>query len=186
MSTSRVDAPRRWLKRVAVASIAVLVISACSVDETLPAPGCNNGSGLIAAQSVPTAQVIPCFQELPNGWSFDRVHIGQDGTFVRLDSDRAGASAATFRFTTTCEVGDATLTAGTFEGTQRYVLQERNRASFRAQVFIVSEGGCVTWNFDFNRGAPGFIAAELQAALGFVLREDLNDNIRETFIDEEL
>lgn len=171
---------------VAAVAVALAVLAACSVEQALAPPRCNGGSGLIEAQSVPTAQRIPCFGELPDGWSFASVGVDQDGTVVRLDSDRAGDNAATFRFEETCDIGDAVPEPSSYEGVAHFDAIERLQPSFRARSYLQFDGGCVTWIYDFDRGASATESVAVEEALEFITRRDLNDSIRDTFIDAEL
>jgi hypothetical protein len=161
--------------------------SACAVEEVLPEPGCaTGGSVILAAQSVPTADLVPCFDPLPAGWDVESVTIDQDGTVIRFDSDRAGERAATFRYESTCELEGAVPAPSEFEQTERYELVERVTPSLRAQRFYPFDGGCAWWQFDFDDGAPAALAVELGDRLDLVPRDELNRSIRETFIDEEV
>ena len=58
-------------------SIALAVLaSGCSIEETTSIPDCERGdSGILVAQSVPTADLVPCFTSLPTGWEPDIVKI---------------------------------------------------------------------------------------------------------------
>lgn len=162
--------------------------SACSVAETLVAPYCegDSSSALIGAQAVPTSALIPCFGPLPAGWERSTVDISQDGAFVVFDSDRAGQGAARFAFTEACEPGDAVPTPTEYEGTQRFELVREVSPGFRAERFYVFDGGCVTWEFDFDDATPSAMSVELGNALQLVDRDVVNDNIRREFVDEEL
>lgn len=174
----------RWL--VLAAAFAVLA-SGCSIEETLPIPDCISGeSGLIVAQSVPTAEEIPCFEELPDGWERSTVTITEDGTVVGFDSDRAGTDAAVMRFTTTCAFVGAIQVPSDQADAHRFEFIERLTPGFRGSRHYVFTGGCVTWEFDFDDGAPTALALEIADRLTLISREALNANIRETFIDEEL
>ncbi|MDH3753721.1 MAG: hypothetical protein OEU32_07595 [Acidimicrobiia bacterium] len=168
------------------ASAVLLVAAACSVELATPPPGCAGGSGLIAAQSVPTAEQIPCFEDLPEGWSFATVNVNQNGTVVRLDSDRAGTTAATLRFEENCDLGAAVAVPSNVDEVERFDFIERLEPSFRAQTYYVFDGGCVTLEFDFDRGASATESVALDDIVAFVSRQDLNESIRESFIDEEL
>jgi hypothetical protein len=141
---------------------------------------------LLAAQSVPPASFVPCFERLPEGWSFTTIDIDQRGTTVNLDSDRAGAGAATLRFGETCDVGSAAKVPSDLEGAERFDDIERLQPGFRARVFYRFEGGCVAWRFDFDNDASATESVALEGALRLVGRDELNANLRETFIDEEL
>ena len=166
--------------------VAAAATTSCSVEQALAAPKCDGGSGLIAAQSVRTAQLVPCFRELPDGWSFAAVVINQSGTVVRLDSDRAGDNAATFRFEPTCEVGESASVPSTFPDVEQFESVEQLQPSFRVHSYSTFEGGCVTWVFDFDKGVSATESVAVKESQDFITREALNANIRETFIDEEI
>lgn len=169
-----------------VLSIALLVATACSAEQVMDAPGCDGGSTLVVAQSVPTAGLVPCFEPLPNGWSFTTVTVNQDGTTVHLDSDRAGDDAATLRYSDSCELGAAVRVPSDFEGAERFDEIEQLQPSFRARVHYRFEGGCITWTFDFDSDASATESIALEDSLAVVGRDELNDMLRVSFIDEEL
>lgn len=172
---------------LAVVLLVVASTTGCAVDETLPAPDCETGgSGLIVAQSVPTAQLVPCFGQLPAGWEFGHVFVDQSGTDVHLDSDRAGEDAAVLHFRAECELGDAVRVPSDQPLASRYELVERLSPGFRSERFYWFLGGCVSVRFDFDDDAPAGLSVELDDALTLVRRDLLNQGIRETFIDEEL
>ncbi|MDX2378199.1 MAG: hypothetical protein QNM02_00385 [Acidimicrobiia bacterium] len=178
------------LRRTAIitGSIAAgLLAVACSVQETIPAPGCVDGaSGLIMAQSVPTASQLPCFTQLPDGWKVVTVNVNQDRTVVTLDSDRAGDGAAVLRFEERCDVGEAVPAPGHLGSAQRYDLVVSAAPSFEGRRYYVFPGGCVWWAFDFDSGTSATEAVALAEALVLISREDLNASVRESFIDEEI
>ena len=159
---------------------------------SLPIPDCvRGGSGFIVAQSVPSGDLIPCFDSLPTGWEVDSVQIDQDGTVIRLDSDRAGAGAAELRYAVTCDIGEAVSVPGDHDGANRFdyrILGEPG--SLRAQRYYMFSGGCVWWDFDFVGVDESVLLFRLSFELGntltLVTRDWLNELIRESFIDEEL
>lgn len=164
-----------------------LMASACAMEEVLPAPSCVDGdTAILTAQSVPTADLVPCFEPAPTGWDVTSVVIDQDGTTVRFDSDRAGEEAAMFRFAESCDLGDAVVVPSEFDHAERYEHIERVEPSFAARRFYVFDGGCAWWDFDFDEGATAALAIELGERLVLVSRADLNQSIRDTFIDEEV
>ena len=152
----------------------------------MDAPRCDGGSTMLAAQSVPPASMSPCFERLPEGWSFTTITIDQSGTTVHLDSDRAGADAATLRFSEACDVGSAATVPSDLEGAERLDDIERLQPGFRARVFYRFEGGCVAWRFDFDNDASATESVALEGSLRLIARDELNASVRETFIDEEL
>lgn len=165
----------------------VVTTSACALEEVLPAPSCVDGDTLIlTAQSVPTADLVPCFEPFPAGWDVVSVEIDQDGTMVRFDSDRAGEEAAMFRYIQSCDVREAVTAPSEFDHAARFELVERVDPSFGAQRFYVFDGGCAWWDFDFDEGATAALAVELGDRLVLVSRAELSESVRETFIDEDL
>ena len=172
---------------MAAALVVGLVAAACSVEETLSLPDCfSGGTGLIVAQSVPTADLVPCTTGLPDGWAVDSVTINQDGTLVRLDSDRAGSGAARLEYAAQCDLEEAISVPSDQEGAERFELIRQIESGFKASRFYVFPGGCVWWEFDFDQGVSSALSIELGDRLVLMTREALNDNIREDFIDEEL
>jgi len=164
-----------------------LLITACSIEDALPAPDCIDGNTVnLGAQSVPTAELVPCFDPLPDGWTVDNVRIDQDGTEVRFDSDRAGDDAAIFHYTEACDIGDAVGAPSEQEGADRFEYIERVDPGFRAQRYYVFPGGCIRWEFDFGEDATAALSIELGDRLRTVTRDALNERIRESFLDERL
>ena len=160
---------------------------ACSVEEVLPPPWClGGGSELIVAQSVPTATLVPCLGPLPNGWEVDGVRVDQDGSIVRLDSDRAGTEAARLVFSQHCDITDAVLVPSDQSGIPAYEAIGRIQPGFLGERIYIFKGGCVRWEFDFDPDVSATLAIDLQARLTLVPRSEINRSIRESFIDEEL
>ena len=179
---------RSWLRLVLLAGVLALLATACSVEETMPFPHClEGGSALIVAQSVPNADFVPCLNRLPAGWSKTSVQIDQDGTTIGFDSDRAGEGAAHLHFADTCAIGeDAVLVPSDKEDSSRFDRLERLQPGFREQRYYVFLGGCVWWEFDFDDGASASLAIELGDQLELFSREQLNQNVRDSFVDEDL
>lgn len=191
MTTARRHAhprPRSRIRRVGALVIAVCLLgAACSVQSATPLPSCTEGgSGLIAAQSVPSATLLPCVGSLPDGWTADAVDVNQDRTIIRFDSDRAGEDAAVLRFTESCDIGPAVSTPSDHDGAQRFDDIQRLQPSFKARRLYVFEGGCVTWLFDFDRGVSATQSVAIGDSLTLVPRQLVNDQLRATFVDEEL
>lgn len=168
-------------------SLAWSVTAGCSPVDVLPAPSCEGGaSNLIVAQSVPTATQVPCLERLPDGWSVAAVRVNDDGSEIRLDSDRAGEGAAVLRYDRACAYDPATQSPSELPPALRYDEIEQLEPGFRATRFYVFAGGCVSWRFDFDDGASATESVAIGDALGLVSREALNRSIRESFIDEEV
>ena len=176
---------RRW---IGILVVGVALLAACSITETMHGPMCDGSrtSGLIAAQSVPTASRLPCFESVPPGWEMATVLIDEQGTEVALDSDRAGEESAILRFAESCDVSGAASTPYSDEGVKRYDHIRQVSPSFHGDRFYVFEGGCVWWEFRFGSDAPSALSSELDNGLLLIERHIINDNMRESFIDEDL
>ena len=172
---------------LAVALIALLALAGCSVEAHISHPACEGGgSWVIVAQSVPTASQVPCLDPIPRGWDIDGVKIDQNGTVITFGSDRAGTVAARMRFTESCAVGDAVQTPSDDPGIERFedVMQVAN--GFRASRYYRFDGGCVSWEFEFDAGAPSALSIELANSMQFRGRADLQRLLADSFLDEEL
>jgi hypothetical protein len=179
--------PARRSLRFLLAALFVPVVVSCGLKEALPHPDCLAGdTAILAAQSVPGATLVPCFDRIPAGWEVDSVTIDQDGTVVRFDSDRAGTDAAVFRYTEVCDRAGAVSAPSEIRGANRYDLIERVAPAFRARRFYEFAGGCMWWEFDFDAGATAGLSIELGNQLSAVSRTEFNDSLRESFVDEDL
>lgn len=172
----------------AAATIAAVPgLAACSVQDTLPPPDCvDGGSGLIVAQSVPSASLVPCFQDLPAGWEFASVLVNEEHTVVTLDSDRVGDEAAVLRLEESCDTSGAVSAPTDQAGAEQYDEIERLRPGLRAARYYVFPGGCVWWSFEFDSGTSATQAVAVGESLVLVPRVELNEAVRESFVDEEL
>jgi len=167
--------------------VVALFSGGCSVEQATPYPDCQTGeSGLITAQSVPTADLIPCLDSLPEGWRAVNVAIGHSGTVVRFDSDRAGEGAARLEYHDACDIGRAVTVPDDQEDAAAFEYIERLEPGLRAEKYYVFDGGCVWWSFDFDDDVSAVLAVELDDRLTLLTRDALNENIAESFIDEEL
>ena len=170
-----------------LAGLLGLLSAACSIEKSLSAPDCQEGgSGLIVAQSVPTADLIPCFNGLPLGWEVDEITINEQGTLIHFDSDRAGVGAANLHYVKTCDIGDAAAAASNQDGAEAFQNTEQTGLGFRAERYYLFPGGCVWWEFEFDPDVPATYAVDLQNRLTLITRQFLNETIHQTFIDEEL
>ena len=151
-------------------------------EGTIRPPYCDQpGSGLIVAQSVPTAETVPCLLSLPIGWSVSTTNVNQDRTIVRFDSDRAGPDAAVLNFDETCDLsGSAAVPSGDAR-IDRYERVDSVDPSYTASWYSVVEGGCWWWDFRFRSGASATFAVEIDGALRPVSRSDINATLAEDF-----
>lgn len=181
------DRQRHITRLLVLCLLAAALPTACSVERALPLPDCSEGGSVIlVAQSVPTAALVPCFEALPDGWDVTTNTIGEHGTVIRLDSDRAGHGAAIFRYQTGCDLGGAVDVPSQYPDATQYELVEQISPAFRARRFHVFEGGCMWWEFDFREDAGSALSIELGDRLRMVSRNALNESIRQSFLDERV
>ena len=170
--------------KIATVTVLAIVAAGCSVQRTLPPPHCyGEGSGLIVAQSVPTASQIPCLEDLPAGWTYESVQINEHHTVITLDSDRVGEEAAVLRLEEDCDTSAAVAAPSDQPSAERFVEIERLRPGLRARQYYVFPGGCVWWSFDFDSGTSATAAIAVDDALVLVPRTELDAAVRENFID---
>lgn len=143
-------------------------------------PGCDADTRLaIIAQSVPDAAYVPCFGELPTGWSFERLDVNHRGATISLDSDRADRTVDV-ALVATCEVGAATPIAPSDAGTRTYQLIDSIDPRYAGQFIDVFPGGCVVTSYDFQRGAHVALITELQEIVGLYSRRQLRQELAAT------
>lgn len=171
-----------------IAALVVLALTiGCSVKETISHPACEgDGSWIIVAQSVPTASQVPCLDPIPRGWDIDTVEIDDTGTVITFGSDRAGTVAARMRFAESCDVGEAVSTPTEYPDTERFESVVRVAGGFEAVRYYRFDGGCVTWEFEFDEGARSALSIELGNAMQLFDRDELQQILADSFLDEEL
>ena len=112
--------------------------------------------------------------------------IDQDGTIIRLDSDRAGTSAAVLRYREACNREEALAVTSDQVGVDRFQFRDRSQAGYHALRYYVFAGGCVWWEFDLAEDALATLAIELERTVSLYTRDFINESIRQNFIDKEL
>jgi hypothetical protein len=141
-------------------------------------PDCTSPDGqvgeavILVAQSVPSAQLLPCLRALPVGWIFHMLDAQRGRTRVLLSAgDRDGEHEVTLVLEGDCDVTGAREVPSEQSGTRRYDRVARVSPGYRADRYYAFPGGCVTHRFDL-RGRAGIEAAEaISAGLGFVSRD---------------
>jgi membrane-associated phospholipid phosphatase/tRNA A-37 threonylcarbamoyl transferase component Bud32 len=184
---------QRWsIVRVALALglvVCLVLVVPQAVDMFSPAhdvpvtgvPECGTGDLMIlSAQAVPSATQVPCIDALPVGWELDGVKIERGEASFRLDSDEGGDDAVTvtLRPPDQCSVADAIPVPSDQSGMAKYEGPERLPPGLRDTRHYVFEGGCVTYEFDFDGEASASLMFELDTALGFQPRRELVDTVR--------
>jgi hypothetical protein len=162
-----------------------LAVTGCSSDTTATTelPTCTrgvNGSAsngvILMAQSVPTANWVPCLRTtLPLGWNFHALDARDTGSKFWLDSDRDGQHAIEVRLAASCDTGGSTEIPSDREGMRRLERVTTTTPRFEGKRYYLFDGGCITFVFSLggdsdNRGEPLALATQ---AVGAVSRADL-------------
>ena len=159
--------------------VAVGLLAGCSEQESAPVPGCDGDTAVLVAESVPGASLVPCFTEVPAGWSHSGVLISDAGTRVEFNSDRAGDDAAVLQFQDSCDVGEAVTLPAREDGVDRFERIMEVSPSFRSDRYLVFDGGCVEWQFHFSPGSPASLSVELSVALQLLERSEIEERLAE-------
>ena len=184
---------QRWsIRRVALAAAMLVIITAAvfvGADAFFPAgrnlgaraPACDTGhSTILSAQAVPSAALLPCITALPSGWSIGGADIVSGKVSFWLDSDRAGARAATITLAAACDTAGARQIPSDQPGARRFERPLSLVPQFSSLRFYTFPGGCVTYEFRFSPGASPVLADTASTAVGFVPRSRLVSYVRQT------
>ena len=158
------------MKRYIGTGLVVLtLLSACGIDSESVRVGhlplcdhSNTGRLILMAQSVPSAQIIPCIEALPAGWRLK--HADVETGLSRLQFDNAAGTDVVVYLLASCSpIGEL---VGSESGVDRYVaLDEESRVE--EHVF---EGGCIRIESPVGE-EPGRMAD----AIGSITRDALRE-----------
>ena len=149
-------------------------------------PDCGTPAGAVSdpvvliAQSVPTAQQVPCLRSLPVGWRFKRLDARSGRTQVLLaSSDRDGEHDVTVVLTGGCDLSGAAETCSDQPSARRYdrVLPADN--GHRGERYYVFPGGCITYRYDLRGRAGAETVAAVAAGVAFVSRSTVAATVRQ-------
>lgn len=157
------------------------VTTACApTPDSTDTPWCDDyGVLMLEAQSIPTAQLLPCLELMPGGWSPGTTHIDEQGTTFTLDSSTAGDDAARVDLLDECPTEGYVQVPSDEPGAQRFELVERISDGYAGSRLYVFTGGCTLIEFSFDADASASLVNEVSLALGFVPREHVNQAIRD-------
>lgn len=162
------------MRRSLLAAAVMLAVAAgCSVAD-VAAPRCRAGERLaLVAQSVPGAAYVPCVAELPAGWSVTGFSARDGSTELTLVSDRADRPVHV-ELRRSCDIGGATPTVARAIGVRTYLHLASISPRYAGVLLDVFPGGCVTYEFEFERGPHIALVDDLQHAVGLFSRRDLD------------
>ena len=176
------------MRRGATALLAVAALTGCANGSTAVTepPLCTAGDDdagngvILMAQSVPTAQWIPCIRAaLPLGWDFHHLDARNGSARFWLDSDRDGVQAVEVRLQASCDTQGTTEVPSDREGMRRLERVDRVSPTYAGERFYVFEGGCLTVAFSLDGASAGEALAVSSQVVGVVARADLAAQVRE-------
>jgi hypothetical protein len=163
-----------------IAAVALLALPACATGGSV-APTCDDpgdGTMILVAQSVPSATMLPCVDALPPGWTVSGSSFVDGSTTFWLDLPVAGVHAVEVELTQTCDTSRGSLVVpGPDEAGAEVYVAPTSLDPFQGVRSIVFEGGCVTYRYAFASGTPATVSLEVDAALSFMARQDVVDEV---------
>ena len=129
------------------------------------------------AQSVPTASAVPCMRIALDNWSLDDMDSRDGHTKIEF-SRLIDEFALTIELTRTCDRGGAGETATDQPGTRRFDERNRTGGSYRDRRYYLLPGACMTYQFALTGTGAEQAADDISAAIGFVTRPQLADQVR--------
>lgn len=164
--------------RAAATLVALAAAAPACAGADAATPRCEGDQRLgIVAQTVPDAAYVPCVAELPPGWSFESIDVGDEGARLSLRSDRADRDV-TVDLVDDCEVGSATPVAPRDEGVRTYQEVAAVSPRYAGRFYDVFAGGCVIYAFDFARGPHIALVDEMERAVQLYPRRQLRQELR--------
>jgi hypothetical protein len=179
---------RRALAVLALAALAPATagcVNAQVVGSATGLPWCAASSDELAggmvlmAQSVPTAQWLPCVRRVPVGWRFVALDARDGQTSIRLGSDREGMTALTVLIRPSCDLTDANEVPSEWPELRRHERVTRVSRGYGGERHYTFTGGCVTYRFDLRGDSRAEAVAVVTDALGFVSRQNVARQVRE-------
>ena len=175
-------AGKRLVVVAATAMVVVLLAGACGVPQRQAAPLCRlpaQGAEtlVLLAQSVPTADRVPCIANYQAGWHFADILVESDEGWFTLDNDRAGVTAVRITLTGGCNTTGYTEIASDEQDTIRFERVLSVEGRFRAIRAYKFDGGCVTYEFNFSQRGQALVN-EVSAMITFATRADIEADVR--------
>lgn len=164
------------IRRAAIVALLVAtpVLPACSTSSANEIR-CGEGSaGILAAQAVPSATMIPCIKAFPVGWTYGGFFAQTGLVRFWMDSDRAGYHAIEVELARTCDTTGAVEVqdpGSAPPGVRRFELPLSLRPLSGA-TFSTFPGGCVTMRYRFAEGASTTLLLEADQSIELFPRRD--------------
>lgn len=167
-------------QRCLVIALLATIATACAPTmETAGPPWCDDfGVLMLEAQSVPSAQLLPCVDLMPIGWSVGGTHANDEGASFVLESSVAGPDAARVRLTDRCDTKGYIQVPTDEPDTLRYEYITQIIDGFQSRRIYEFEGGCAEIAFSFDVEVSAALVNEVSLALSFVHRDAVNEAVR--------
>lgn len=164
---------------LAISLLATMAAACAPTMEAAGPPWCDDfGVLMLEAQSVPSAQLLPCIDLMPMGWSVGDTHASDEGASFTLGSSIAGPDAAHVRLTDRCEIEGYVQVPTDEPDTLRYEHIASITGGFQGRRLYQFEGGCTEIEFSFDVDVSATLVNEVSLALGFVPRAAVNEAVR--------
>lgn len=174
MRRRRREGSRRWALSAAALLALLPALSACSATSVGVAPSCASTERVaLIAQSVPSTSYVPCIDDLQQGWDSSALSVHDGRTRFQLDSDRSPGHPVEVELRASCRIGSATPIAPRTPGGRTYLKLTDIDPRYIGTMYDVFPGGCVSYAFNFERGAHIALMTQLSSAVGFVSRQQL-------------
>jgi tRNA A-37 threonylcarbamoyl transferase component Bud32 len=144
------------------ANSAVIKTPECSPSDQL----------LLIAQSVPSADLVPCISTQPAGWHFEAFDVRDGETTMFLDSDRAGFRAVEVELTKACNHDGTTEVPSDEGGTRQFDRVHEVGANYVADRYYTYPGGCTVYRFNLSGSSASELIHEVSEMLGFFPRAE--------------
>jgi hypothetical protein len=161
-------------RAILVLLLASSSLPACAASASNEIRCAEGDAGLLAAQAVPSATMIPCITAFPVGWTYGGFLARTGLVRFWMDSDRAGIHAIQVELTEACDTTGAVEVEGQGPpGVRRLELPISLEPRLSGSTFYTFAGGCVTLDYDFAGGAPPTLLLEANQAIDLFPRKEI-------------
>lgn len=163
-------------RAVPVFLLAALSVPACASTASNEIRCGEGAAGILAAQAVPSATMIPCITAFPVGWSYGGFFAETGTVRFWMDSDRAGIHAIQVELTEACDTSGAVEVEDPGSGpigVHRFELPISLEPRLSGSTFFTFTGGCVTLRYDFAPEAPSTLLLEAHQAITLFPRKEI-------------
>jgi hypothetical protein len=159
-------------------------MSACTMDLQFgespgtgsPAPPCRmvegqtSGGLVLTAQSVPTAQVLPCLRRLPEGWTVGGFNARKGRTRLWLTVGRENRTALNVVLQRRCDLNGFAEVQSDVAGAVRFDRQTSSGAVLRGNRAYVYPGSCLRYDYALLDASA---LPVIKTAIGTIDRSDV-------------